>query len=759
MGPFFIIVSAIIFHGSEFRVQDHLFFVLDHLFFVLCSLFSVRWSCPMNDEERRQLHKLLDIERKRLYALEQKAAVYGINVPPEMQIELDKLRTEVAGIEARLAADAALRLPAPVADFVGRMDELARLVAALGVAERGASAAISGVRGLGGLGKTQLALAVARDLAGFFPDGQIMLALRGASADPMTPTLALQTVIRAYKRDTRLPEDLAQLQVRYHALLSGKRLLILADDARDAAQVRPLLPPAGCALLVTSRRRFHLPGIVTLDLGVLPEGQAIELLRSICARVGENAGMLAKLCGHLPLALRISAGVLANDDTLNVARYLARLERERLALLRDPDAGPDDTEANIEASLRLSYDALDAAAQSVLRQLSVFAAGFDLAAAEATLTPSPSPAAGEGSRAGPSSVAIVSLPSPVAAASLPSPVATGEGPGVRALMSLLRRRCLLEWDAARERYSLHELVRAFGAIRLEEAEIVQMRYAQHYAKVASRADDLYLQGGERVLAGLALFDAERAHIDVGWGWARERAGGPDADQLLLDYPNAVFAMADLRYDSRHERIPQLEAQLASARRMGSRDDEGYALGNLGNAYADLGKARRAIEYHEQQLIIVRAIGDRRGEGNALGNLGNAYADLGEARRAIEYHEQQLVIARAIGDRRGEGNALGNLGLAYAALGEARRAIEFYEQSLLIKRAIGDRRGEANSLYSTALALEALGDRAQAISYAEAALPIYEQIESPAAERVRRKLAEWRGGSNGERRKGRKKRKE
>ena len=97
-------------------------------------------------------------------------------------------------------------------------------------------------------------------------------------------------------------------------------------------------------------------------------------------------------------------------------------------------------------------------------------------------------------------------------------------------------------------------------------------------------------------------------------------------------------------------------------------------------------------------MIAREIGDRRGEGNALGNLGNAWADLGEPRRAIEFYEQALVIAREIGDRRGEGAALGNLGMAWMDLGEPRRAIEFYEQRLEIARAIGDRMGEGNAAY-------------------------------------------------------------
>ena len=97
----------------------------------------------------------------------------------------------------------------------------------------------------------------------------------------------------------------------------------------------------------------------------------------------------------------------------------------------------------------------------------------------------------------------------------------------------------------------------------------------------------------------------------------------------------------------------------------------------------LSEPRKAIEYYEQALDIAREIGDRRGEGADLGNLGNAYSDLGEARKAIEYYEQALAIAREIGDRRGEGDDLGNLGSAYADLGEARKAIEYYEQALAI----------------------------------------------------------------------------
>ena len=185
-----------------------------------------------------------------------------------------------------------------------------------------------------------------------------------------------------------------------------------------------------------------------------------------------------------------------------------------------------------------------------------------------------------------------------------------------------------------------------------------------------------------------------------------------------------------------------EQALKISREIGDRRGEGNRLGNLGLAYSNLGEPRKAIEFYEQALKISREIGDRRGEGNRLGNLGLAYSSLGEPRKAIEFYEQALKISREIGDRRGEGADLGNLGNAYFSLGEPRKAIEFYEQALKISREIGDRRGEGNRLFNMSLSLHAMDQNEKAILLAKSALEIFEQIESPNAEAVRQKLAEW-----------------
>ncbi len=250
--------------------------------------------------------------------------------------------------------------------------------------------------------------------------------------------------------------------------------------------------------------------------------------------------------------------------------------------------------------------------------------------------------------------------------------------------------------------------------------------------------------------GAALGNLGLAYLDLG------------ENRTAIEYFEQAQAIACKIRDRRHEgiwlcnlgaaylflgktdkAIGYHEKQLAITREIGDKRGEGAALGNLGLAYANLGESGNAIGFYEKELIITREIGDKRGEGITLGNLGVAHSNMGDPLKAIEFYEQALAIDREIGDRRGEGTHLGNLGNAYLNLGEPRKAIEHYEQHLAIAREIGDRRGEGNALFNSSLALFKLGKHSEAIEKAEIALQIFEQIESPYADRIKQQLAEWR----------------
>jgi len=253
------------------------------------------------------------------------------------------------------------QLPRDIADFTGRAGELAALTAATTVTAEHTATPVVTICGPGGVGKTALAVHTAHLLRQQFPDGQLYLDLHGTQADPLQPADALQRLLGALGDPPAPPRTgLAEKVERYRLMLSCRRILVVLDDVQTAAQVRPLLPgnPA-CAVILTSRRRLpELAGASNVELGLLSDDEALDLLSNMigASRVAadrDSAARLVRLAGRLPLAVRAAGARLAGRPHWPTSRLVARLQDPRYQL--DELAAGD---LSIRASLAPSYLAL-----------------------------------------------------------------------------------------------------------------------------------------------------------------------------------------------------------------------------------------------------------------------------------------------------------------------------------------------------------------------------------------------------------------
>jgi tetratricopeptide (TPR) repeat protein len=659
----------------------------------------------------------------------------------------------------------AFNLPADLPDFTGREAEIARLRRQLLRVPRGRDTgvgredrrqtgsgtlpgAIVSIAGMGGVGKTSLALHVAHALAGegAFPDAQLYINLKGTDADPLDPAAALYALLTALvgpdsardilgsardilgsardilgsARDAGSPgreaggtvpdgpgparsEDLEALTHLWRAALHGKAALLVLDNAANAAQVRPLLPAgSACAVLITSRQRFSLPGADLLDLGRLRPDEACRMLQTLAPHLSEEeAQVIAERCAGLPLALRIAGNYLALNDDFTASAYAAQLadERARLRHLRDPD----DPDLDVAATLSLSVAQLDADTRWAWSLLSLFAAPFDHRAAAALWGDGPATTDPEGQ-------AQPHLPVNDSAGSW-QPLA--EATALERLRTL-RNRSLVTFDTEARRYNLHDLLRLAARRELDadQSGPARARLARHFLSIAHAAEQ-----SQR----FPEMDPDWPHLQAALEYAAEDDVGLLSElALTLDEYWSARGLA-------RERATWARRAANACSAAGRHVEEGVHLGHLGQAYADLGNPRRAIEYYGKALVTSRSAGDRRGEGRHRLHLGQAYADLGDARRAIHEYEQALATATEMEDARAEGRILGGLGNAHADLGEVQEAIGYQQRALEAAQALGDRRSEAMHLDSLGRAQAALGDMQQAIACHREALTILRAV--------------------------------
>lgn len=583
------------------------------------------------------------------------------------------------------------QLPSAPPDFTGRHEEVEEILAGF---KESKGSLISGLVGMGGIGKTALGLVVAHGLLDQYPDAQIFLDLRGTT-NPLSQQDIMRHVILSFEPNADLRNlDESGMLAAYQSILHDKRVLLFFDNARSAEQIIRLLPSSTCIMIVTSRFAFSLPGLRIFRLGVLDEKDAVQLLLTLCPRLGDKASNLAKECGFLPLALRIAGSFLEINQDWQVDKYLAQLydRKQRLPTLESSQREAELTnDYDLIATFELSYQQLSQNERHYWQELAVFDASFSLSAA--------------------------------------AYVCNLEEAEMQKLLGTLQRYGVIDFNSTTNRYSMHELLSEFALRRAtaRKVHIAQLRHAQYYLQVLELANQYYLQGGKGVFRGLELFDREWENIQAGQKWAAENISkSKEIADIVTKYPSAGVYCLDLRLNPR-KRIIWLDSSLKANRLLGNRGGEGVTLSNLGTAYAALGDIRKAQELYKQALVIDREIGDRRGEGADLHNLGLSYYELGHVQEAVEFFEHALNINREIGDRRGEGATLGNIGNVYAAIGDLDQAIAHYQQRLKIAREIGDLQGESNALGNLASTYSSRGDYQKAIEAYEHALKINREI--------------------------------
>jgi tetratricopeptide (TPR) repeat protein len=625
-----------------------------------------------------------------------------------------------------------------IADFTGRTDELATLrrLLAVGSSESGTAPAklgqpvvISAIDGMGGIGKSQLAIQVAHELAdaGRFPDGQLYIDLQGASSvlAPLDPLDALGRMLRALGLEpAQIPTETEEAAARFRSLAAERHLLVLLDNAANADQVRPLLPASPtAAVLITSRQVLAtLEGTHLLHLDVLPHDQAVELLGRIggqerIAAEPQAAAEVVRLCGYLPLAIRIVGARLAarprwtvqvlagglNDAT----RRLEELEAEDLAVRASFDVSLH--------ALQHSPDPLDQAAGAAFGLLSL-PDGPDLSlAGAARLLDQPEHAH-------------------------------------RVLERLVDAQLL---DTPRPyRYQFHDLVRLYAREHAltqhpepERLAALTRLFAFYTATAwhtmaqlrpgdqrAATADPRWTGGGLRfpdMTAALAWLETERANLLAA---IRQAAAASPAipAELACQLAQALFGFFYMR-GYWQDGVQANRTVLELAHPTEDLTAQAHALNNLGTFYERLGRYTEAVGRQQDSLTIRRQLGDRRGEAASLGSLGNVHWRLGQYAEAIACHQDSHTICQELGDRRGEAASLNNLGLVYWRLGRYTEAIACHQDSRTICQELGDPHGEAISLGNLGLLYEQLGRYTEAIACHQDSHTIFSELGDPHGE--------------------------
>ncbi|MBT2458896.1 tetratricopeptide repeat protein [Streptomyces sp. ISL-86] len=654
----------------------------------------------------------------------------GVDPRPELsalQQRILRADAELARAEDPAPAAAAVhvrpaQLPATVPDFTGRTPFVAELGAILAGAE-GQVMAVSALAGIGGVGKTTLAVHVAHAARPHFPDGQLYVDLQGTEPRPAEPEAVLGSFLRALGTpDTAIPDSPAERAALYRSTLDGRRVLVLLDNARDAAQVRPLLPgTSGCAALVTSRVRMSgLAGAHLVDLDVMSPDEALQLFTRIVGAERVGAERQAALdvvgaCGFLPLAIRIAASRLAARRTWTVSVLAAKLadERRRLDELQSGDLA-------VKATFELGYGQLEPAQQRAFRLLGL-ADGPD-----------------------------ISLPAAAAVLDLPEH-------DTEDLLEALVDCSLLE-SAAPGRYRFHDLVRLYARACAERDE--QPPSSRDAA--LDRLLDFYLATASRVYALERPGDRLPAHLSAthypGLVFAEPRAAldwlYAEADPLLACVRQAtvrttgqadvlrravdlLWAAKDLAESGANSKQYESVALALRDAAHAAKDPhaEGRARTTLTNTHLVAGRFTEADDEARQAMALAREAGDPLPSCWAPNDRGIIALYEGRHADGERYLLEAIENFRADGNNVGEASALCNLSRIHAELGRLTSAIELAQQGIAIYDRMGLTLRLANGRYALGIALTQAGRLGEALTQLAEALSLFHDNRQPLWEGV------------------------
>jgi DNA-binding SARP family transcriptional activator/tetratricopeptide (TPR) repeat protein/DNA-binding XRE family transcriptional regulator len=610
------------------------------------------------------------------------------------------------------------QLPGAVRHFTGRAGELKALSGLLGETTQGnGMVLISAIGGTAGVGKTALAIYWAHQVAERFPDGQLYLNLRGfgPAGVPVSTAEAIRGFLDAFGVPApQIPATLEAQVALYRSLATGRRMLVVLDNARDAEQVRPLLPGSpACLVVVTSRNQLvslvAAEGACPLALDVLDEADARELLTrqlGVERMTAEpaSASELIRQCARLPLALTVAAARAATQPHLSLARLADEL-RDATRLLDALDAG--DRTTNIRAVFSWSYRYLSGTAARMFRLLG--------------LHPGPD----------------ITAPAAASLAGIP----VEQAPQV--LAKLTAAHLLAEHVPGR--FTFHDLLRVYAAEIASTAETdathhaATQRMLDHYLHTAHAADRLLhaartpltLAAPEPGTAPEPLPDRSKA---AAWLNAERKvllAAIAQADRAGFDIHawQLPSTLATFFKEQGHwqDWATTQHVALAAAQRLGTRHAQAETLRSLGDACAHLGSHQDAVAHLQNALDLYRRLGDRPGQARTHLGLARLFEQQGAYRADLGHCLQALGLYRAAGHQVGHARALNAVGWCHAHLADYKQALACCQEAIGLHRELGDRHGEAATWDSLGYIHHQLGQHPQAVACYQQAIDLVGEL--------------------------------